>query len=681
MSLTYPWFLLGLLSLAIPIALHFFELRRPQRVLFTNVGFIREVKLVTARQRRLKHLLVLLARLGALTFLVLAFCLPFIPAPLQNEQAGGHTAVVLDSSPSMEVENETGQPIFEQAQQEARSLVRAMPASARFRIAGSGRESVSGAAYQATIDEMRVSGHSGSLRADLNKVQAGRQPGQVFIFSDFQKNSFSPQLLEEIDKEQEVFLVPLGVKAAQNVYVDSVALEDAFVRTGADLTLRVRLRNGGSAPAADCQVKLFVEGRQEASFRTSVAAGSTSTSTVQVRLTSDQIQKCRVEVTDLPVSFDNTYYFTLQPSPKIRIVGVAGRQEAAVAGVYTNEPLFAYTGSRAGRVDYQQLASANLAVVEEVERVDAGLRENLRRLVQQGGTVVVVPPAGAAARESYNQLFRELGVGTVQWQPTGTPVLRDIAAPSRQNPFFQDVFAEQNPRTVMPKASPVLQWSRSGTEILRMRDGDSYLAGFTSGRGMVYLFAAPFGGGYSDFPTQALFVPVLYRLAMQSYRNDQQPAYRLNQRAISLTVPATASAEQVFKLQKDSLAFIPAQRTQAGRVVFDVPPGAEQPGFYTLSHNGRPVTTLALNFDKRESQLASYSAAELRQLIGSSRPNVHVYEPGNGATVAARYRAERVGTPLWRYCIWAALACLLAEVLLLRFGNRKAAAAPVNVAA
>ena len=107
----------------------------------------------------------------------------------------------------------------------------------------------------------------------------------------------------------------------------------------------------------------------------------------------------------------------------------------------------------------------------------------------------------------------------------------------------------------------------------------------------------------------------------------------------------------------------------------------QQPGFYRLTRNGQTVTQLAFNNDKRESELAGYTAAELRQLIGPNRPNVQVYEPSQGTTVAARYKAERVGTPLWQYCLWAALACLLAEVLLLRFLGRPMPAAEVKVAA
>ncbi|GAA3933574.1 BatA domain-containing protein [Hymenobacter algoricola] len=685
MTLTYPWFLLGLLTLAIPIAIHLFELRRPQRLLFTNVGFIREIKLVTARQRKVKHLLVLLARCSFLVFLVLLFCQPFIPAKRSEAGAATVVASVIDTSPSMQVLSSTDQPVFERAVSEARDLPTAYPASARFALPGS-NASLSAAAFQTAVDELTVSGSAPSLRSGVERLSGRSEKAkQVFVFSDFQKNGFTPQLLQA-DSAEQVFLVPLAGKPTQNVFVDSVLLDDAFIRAGTDIALRVRLRNGGSLAAADCQVKVFVGSRQVAAYRTAVPAQGTAVSVVRVRLDGTELQQCRVELEDFPVTFDNTYYFTLQPSPRIRVLELGSAEAGNVRRLYGNEPLFDYSGSRAQSLDYGKLAAANLTLVQEVPQIDAGLREALRQAVQKGGTVVLVPPAGTAGRTSYEALFRALGIGTVQWQAVaaGQPVVQEVAPPSLQNPFFRDVFAGQSRQAVMPKAAPVLRWSRSGTDILRMRDGDGYLAGFSSGRGMVYLFAAPFSGGYSDFTAHALFVPVMYRLAMQSYRTDQRLAYRLNQGRVTLGLPAAAGnpgRESVVKLVKDSLTFIPGQRVQAGELRFDVPPAMGVPGFYALTRNGRALTTLAFNFDKRESNLASYSAAELRQLIGPNRPNVQVYEAGAGQSVAAQYKAERVGTPLWRYCLWLALASMLAEVLLLRFLGRVRQTAPVAVAA
>lgn len=682
MALTYPWFLLGLLAVAIPIAIHLFELRRPQRVLFTNVSFIREVKLVTARQRQLKHLLVLLTRIGFLVSLALMFCQPFLPAPQQAAEQGNQVQVLVDTTPSMQAQSGEEQPNFERAVKEARNLTNAYSGATHFQLVNGPRGPLTAAAYRTATDQLGISGRSAAVNSSLNKVSAAgnRNKGQLFVFSDFQKNSFSMESLAKLG-DQQVFLVPVAGQAARNVYVDSVLLDDAFVRTGGDITLRIRLRNGGNVTAPECRVKLFVGDRQAAAYQTVVAAGGDVTTPVRVRLDENALRQCRVELEDYPVTFDNTYYFTLQPSPQIRVLDLA-TEEPATQRLYRNEPIFAYTWNRPQSVNYPLLTAANLVVVQSLPKIEPGLGERMRQVVARGGTVVIVPPTDAAGRGSYTQLFRELGVGAVQWEPVpaGAPALQDVALPGAQNPFFRDVFAQQSRQVVMPKVAPVLRWSRSGTDVLRLRTGDGYLAGFPSGKGMVYVFSAPFKGGYSDFTSHALFVPVMYRLAMQSARNDQRPAYRLNEGTVTLAVGDATGGEQIFKLVKDSLTFIPSQRLQMAELRFDVPPGMHESGFYQLTRNGRRVTTLAFNFDKQESELAHYSAPELRTLIGPDRPNLHVYDAAD-QSVAAQYKAERVGTPLWQYCLWAALTCLLAEVLLLRFAGQRTTRPPVVVVA
>jgi hypothetical protein len=632
MTLLYPWFLLGLLAIAIPIIIHFFELRKPQRVLFTNVNFIKEVKLVTARQRKIKHLLVLLARIGFLLFIVLMFCQPIIPAAKQDEKQGELVSMLIDTSPSMQAQG-TDQSLLDEAIDEANGLTSVYPATTQFQLPNVAN-ALTRSAFQTATDELTVSGQAGALSSLLVKGNrsSGNEDKQTFIFSDFQKNDFTSDVLSQIDSTDRVFLIPIAQnEVSPNVYVDSVGLDDAFVRRGTDIMLRIRLRNGGKGAVANCQVKLFIGEKQAAAYRTSVSNESATTTAVRVRIDNNDLQRCRVEVEDFPVTFDNTYYFTLQSSPQIRIIDLAAG-EPATQRLYANEALFSYSKSTPQAVNYRLLEDANLALVQQPQ-VDASLRENIKRLMDKGGSVVIVPPSVAAGRASYTQLFRDLGIGSVQWEPvpTGAPSLREVATPSPQNPFFKEVFATQSRQTIMPKVSPVLRWSRSGTDILILQDGDGYLASFSSGRGTVYLFSAPFEGGYSDFTNHALFVPVMYRLAMQSFRNDQNPAYRLNQRTVAVAVPeATNNAEQVFKLTEDSSTFIPVQRLQAGELRFDIPPGMQTPGFYQLTSNRRVVRTLAFNFDKRESNLARYSADELRNLIGPNRPNIQVYDAAGG---------------------------------------------------
>ena len=202
----------------------------------------------------------------------------------------------------------------------------------------------------------------------------------------------------------------------------------------------------------------------------------------------------------------------------------------------------------------------------------------------------------------------------------------------------------------------------------------------------MYVFSAPFAANYSDFVTHALFVPVMYRMAMLSYRNEQLPAYRLSQDAVHIRLPdvagVAAKADATgLRFVKDSLTLIPAQRVQGREVRLDMPASLNEPGFYEVRQGEKVLTTLAFNQAKEESELAAYSADELRTMLGTTHPNVRVVEGGNAGAGLAKFQAEQTGTPLWRYFLGLALLALLAEVLLVRFGKRAVKATQAAVAA
>jgi hypothetical protein len=73
MQFVNPVFLWGLLFLAVPIIIHLFQFRRFKKIYFSNTSFLQEIKETSQQSRRLKHLLVLLMRLIAVAFLVMAF--------------------------------------------------------------------------------------------------------------------------------------------------------------------------------------------------------------------------------------------------------------------------------------------------------------------------------------------------------------------------------------------------------------------------------------------------------------------------------------------------------------------------------------------------------------------------------------------------------------------------------
>ena len=667
MGFLFPGFLVGLVALGVPVVIHLLELRRPQRVRFTNTGVIREVELVANRQRKVRHWAVLAARVAGLAALVLMFCQPFWGRETAVNRPETAVGVLVDGSLSMRAQGAAGRSLLDEAKEQAGALVKGYGGATRFRLAGRAT-AYAGAAAQGRLEAQQASAQLTGQEV-LPVADDMRASGPTYIFSDFQKNAMPAARLREL-KTKETVLVPLVAAPQGNVYVDSLWLDDAFVRPRTNLTLHLRLRNGGAVAVRQCAVKVFVGPQQVAALEATVAAGARADLVLQLQVPDSQTALCRVVTGDAPVVFDNTFYFVLQPAAVIRVLEIGA--EPLTRAVYGNEPLFAYSFATAGGLDYGALRTADLVLVRELPTVSAGLREALVAAARRGASVVVVPYGAAAGHDSYQSLFRALGAGEAQWEPVAAAGAeqRELALPGRQDVFFRDVLGAQPQAVAMPRAAPVLRWTRTGADILRFRDGESYLAEFGSGAGKAYVFAAPFAAKYSDFTTHALFVPVLYRLAMQSYRGAQLPAYRLTQAALTLELPeavGAAGAEQApLRLVRGAAVLVPGQRVLGGQVRLEVPPGMGEPGFYQLKNGGKVLTTLAFNADKRESELGAYSAAELRALVG---PGVQVLEGGPGGAGLAELRAGETGQPLWRYFLVLALGCLLAEGVLLRVGR------------
>ncbi|KAA3624399.1 MAG: hypothetical protein DWP94_03545, partial [Flavobacterium sp.] len=77
MQFKHPEVLYALFLLLIPILIHLFQLRRFQKVDFTNVAFLKKVTIQTRKSSQLKKWLTLLLRLLALACIILAFAQPF----------------------------------------------------------------------------------------------------------------------------------------------------------------------------------------------------------------------------------------------------------------------------------------------------------------------------------------------------------------------------------------------------------------------------------------------------------------------------------------------------------------------------------------------------------------------------------------------------------------------------
>ena len=77
MQFKHPEILYFLFLLLIPIIVHLFQLRRFEKIPFTNVQFLKNVIIQTRKGSQLKKWLTLITRMLLFIFIIFAFAQPF----------------------------------------------------------------------------------------------------------------------------------------------------------------------------------------------------------------------------------------------------------------------------------------------------------------------------------------------------------------------------------------------------------------------------------------------------------------------------------------------------------------------------------------------------------------------------------------------------------------------------
>ncbi len=653
MIFQYPSFLWALVALAIPIIIHLFNFRKTITVYFSSTRFLKQVKQETTQKRKLKQYLVLASRLLFLLFLVLAFAQPFLPAGEQMADQKKVT-IYLDNSLSMSAPVAEKVRALDDAIQRAREIVEVFPADVQFQMitndfAPFSNSFKSKAEVLDYLSQVRLSSISRQATEIVARVL--QRNTSFFWLSDFQASTFGSGFT--LDSTLSTKLIPIAFSKPSNVFIDTLYLENPFVIGGEKNSVKVQLRNQGEKRVEGLITKLFVNEVQTSAVTVDMEPNSSRLVSFDLPGSLKGVNRAMVSFSDYPVSFDNEFYFTLNYSGKLRIIEIKSQQGAtAVERVFGNKELFSFISFPSSNVNYNQLSTADLIVLDQLDKIDPSLQSALSGL--KNATSILVVPGSQTDVTSYRSL---LGAAITRLDEKNKIVL---STPDFQNPFFQNVFEDKNPTMAMPVATKMLDWGADRTALLQFKDGRPFL----SKLGNFYLMACPLDQASTDLSQHALFVPIMYRLAALANRSQEMPYYSLSAPTITISSDSIEGEEPV-KL-KGKVEVIPSQRKMGNRLVMEMPRHELERGFYSLQFRTDTLGVVAYNLDKTESYLTSLKAEEAKARLGG-HPSITLFDNAVLDDFRAELKSRYLGTPLWKYALVLSLFFLLAEVLLLRF--------------
>ncbi|WP_259067980.1 BatA domain-containing protein [Mucilaginibacter sp. X4EP1] len=672
MHFLYPAFLFALLFLAIPVLIHLFNFRRYQQVYFSNVQFLKEIQEQQSSRKNLKERLILASRMLALAFLVFAFARPYIPG--QSAASAGKQqaiSVFVDNSYSMQTLNSEGS-LLDEAKRRAKEIASAYNINDKFQLLtqdfeGKHQRLLNRDEFNDAVDAVKISAQSRNLQQIINRQQSlldMQREGikSVYVISDFQKN-MAPLQPVKADTGVRISLVQLKASKLPNVAVDSVQLLSAIHRPGESEKLVIRLHNYADETAEKIPLKLLINGQQKALGSYTVNPRSVQYDTLSFSGLQAGWQRAQITLQDNPVTFDNQFYFAFnvkQQMPVLLIDG--GIVNPYLKAVFASDAFFAANRVPDGNVDYASLNTYPLVVLSDVNAISTGLSQQLKTYVAKGGTLLVFP-SPEADLNSYRSFLEPMNAAYPEKLIIANVKVDGL---NLQNAVFKNIFDSfpQNPDLPVVKKYYQLSGSAgSRSENLMTIPGRQPLwTGFASGKGKVYVSAVTLNDDFSNLPRHALFVPIMFRIALLS-GHDQPLFYTLGKDETIEIPPVQTNDKQILKLVKANQSIIPDTRQQEGSTLLFVADQLHDTGLYDLKKQDSTIAVIAFNDNRSESDLSYLSAAELGKLVPGAGA---VIESGK-ASLKGAVTETNFGLQLWKLCIILALICLGIEILLIRY--------------
>jgi len=673
MNFLYPGFLFALLSVAIPVIIHLFNFRKFKKVYFSNVQLLKEVEQQNSSKEKIKNLLILLSRILAIIFLVLAFAQPYIPiADQKNATLNNTVSIYIDNSYSMEAINKDGN-LLDEAKRRAKELVKGFGMNDRFQLLtndfeGKYQRLLNEDEFLKALDDVKISSANRNLQQILNRqenILTASANKYSFIISDFQKNVSNGNKLETKNDIQYAFL-KLNATTLPNVAVDSVWMLSPNHQPGASEKLVVQLKNYSEEEAKNIPLKLTVNNQQKGLSSANIPAGKTMKDTLNFSGLRAGWQKGVVSIKDFPVTFDDTLSFSFKVDQSLPVLSINGASAGNyIKALFAADPYYKLTENAESNINYSGFGNYGLIVLNGLKNPSSGLAQQLKTYLKAGGTIAIFPDLDADI-QVYNAFLSSLSLPIIQGLTKTETKVDQI---DLQNPIFKTVFEEIPKNLDLPVANRYFSFiensSANKENILTLPGRKLFFAKYGVGNGSVYLAATGLNTADGNLARHPVFVPLMYRLALNS-GDESTLYYQLGTDNALASKKISLGKNQTLKLSAKSFEAIPEIRQAEGKTLIYVADQIRNGGFYDLKLADSLMSVYAFNTGRSESDMHYLSKTELDNLAG--KRNLKIFDADKDA-IKLMAGANKIGQTLWKLCLILSLIFIAAEILLIRFFN------------
>lgn len=680
MKFLYPEFLWAFAVLLIPILIHLFNFKRYKTHYFSSLQFVKHVDQQTKSTQKLKHLLVLLARLLAFACAVLAFAQPYFPnSEAEALKKENIVMIYLDNSFSMQARGVEGE-LLSSAKETAQSIVEKAPKGTQFIV---GTNEMSGIEQRRInridaldkIDKIDYSPLTRSLddiidwkQKTIRKIDVDENESfvQSVILSDFQKH--------ELNKKEKLNLasfefhpVQLIPEETANIFIDSVWFSSPIRKVGEKHELNIRLFNTSDQDLKNVEVSVKID-RFNKSFYTDIPANGTKETSLTYSDKSVGWKSGKVTVADEHVIFDDTYYLSYEVKEHANVLVLDGEDAIRnVRVVLDLEDYYLVEENKISAITLDNFKNKDLVIINGANALSSGVINYLTEFNENGGSLSLFPGKNPD-KSAWNQLLGKLKLPLMGTKINSGTLIKSL---NYDDPFIRDVISSKSDRLNLPSVvssyQPMVGSSSNFKTLITMQNGLPLLA-YSKPNGTAYMFYSSIHPDFGVFASDALFSTTVLRMSELSQRS--QPIALTIGDESSYPIYADNIGEEVIHLSKDKLDFIPQKSSRSGITYISLSQfdKFEQlfAGNYSIDGE-KNLGTLSMNYHRKESKLTYLSEEGIKKQFSERGAKNVVFTAIDGVNTPIGDLSIDKPFSYWKLFLILTLIFIITEMLLVRF--------------
>ncbi|MBE6338569.1 MAG: hypothetical protein E7068_07195 [Lentimicrobiaceae bacterium] len=687
MDFLYPNMLYALIALIIPIVVHLFNFRRHKLVYFSNTSILKTIEQENSKTKKLKYIITLIMRMLFLASIVVAFAFPYKKDNNTiNNNVDNLIAIYIDNSMSMQ-SHSSEKTLFEDSRTSAMKLVENLNQAQKYVLLSNDRNPeneypMNKDEMLQRLNEMKTEAPSTSIDDIYNSLAFIKKKNDfnsatLFVYSDFQNNTMASDDFK-VDTTIQIVAFPLKSDFQNNIYIDSVWLQSPVLQKNMTNELNARIVNETANDIKGLPVNFSIDENVVAYTTCDIKADSYADVNMQFAVENEGDSKAKVAINDSPITFDDEYNLVLKVRPEINVVEIQSTVETngrtsnnSLSLLFDGDALINYQSMNKYNIDQSIINNAQMIVVDNTE-LNETMQKSLIEFAEQGGTLLMIESQGqnVAESQSYNAyIYNHLGIKPIDFDDNETK-LEYIA---KRNSFFDDIFVELPDNADLPKVKKHVRFKigKNVQNIISLQNGDPLLMMSNVGKGKIFVMSTSFDEEYSDLANHALFVPLMYKMALIG-GNISELSFTLGVDKTLNINDVSLNVDDRISLKSDNAMYeiFPMIENRNGTNYISFFEDLPSSGFYDIYKNEEYIKTVAWNDNRSESEMSFYDKEELSELLKDNNLNVlMMVSPVEAHGRVSDDVVENIvnQSSLWKIFVIIALISLLIEILILRF--------------